>query len=64
MPTRGGTETILLVDDDDNRRDLGTRILQEQGYSVIRTVNGKEGLEIYKKVGDRIGLVVLDLIMP
>lgn len=64
MAVRGGTETILLVDDDDDIRDLGTRILQEQGYSVITAVNGKEGLEIYKKVGDRIELVVLDLIMP
>ncbi len=62
--TPGGTETILLVDDDENIRDLGARILEQKGYSVITAQNGKEGLEIYEKVGDTIGLVVLDLIMP
>ncbi|MGD9818139.1 MAG: response regulator [Desulfomonilaceae bacterium] len=61
---QGGTETILLVDDDEDIRNLGARILEQKGYNVISAKNGKEGLEIYKKYGDRIGLIVLDLIMP
>lgn len=62
--TTGGTETILLVDDDEDIRGLGARIMEQEGYSVITAQNGKEGLEIYKKVGDRIDLILLDLIMP
>jgi two-component system cell cycle sensor histidine kinase/response regulator CckA len=61
---RGGTETILLVDDEVFIRDLGERILNRAGYEVITASNGKEALEIYRKEQSRIGLVILDLIMP
>ncbi len=60
----GGTETILLVDDDDDIRDLGATLLIEFGYKVIMAVNGKEALEIYQREKGRISLVLLDLIMP
>ncbi|MGO8878301.1 MAG: PAS domain S-box protein [Desulfomonilaceae bacterium] len=60
----GGTETILLVDDDDDIRDLGATLLIEFGYKVIMAVNGKEALEIYLREKDRISLILLDLIMP
>jgi two-component system, cell cycle sensor histidine kinase and response regulator CckA len=43
----GGTETVLLVDDDDDIRDLVATFLIEFGYSVITAVNGKEAVEIY-----------------
>ena len=59
-----GTETILLVDDEPLVRDLGARILTNQGYSVIHAVNGKEAIELFKKERARIDLVILDLIMP
>jgi two-component system, cell cycle sensor histidine kinase and response regulator CckA len=62
--SRGGTETILLVDDEVLIRDLGERILNRVGYTVITASNGKEALEIYRKKQSRIGLVILDLIMP
>lgn len=60
----GGTETILLVDDDDAVRDLGRRILTRVGYTVLTATNGREGLEIFKRDRDRIALILLDLIMP
>ncbi len=63
MP-RGGSETILLVDDEDMIRDLCSRILAKSGYSVITARNGKEALELYIAQRDRISLVILDLIMP
>ncbi|MFH1115974.1 MAG: PAS domain-containing protein [Pseudomonadota bacterium] len=59
-----GTETILLVDDEKLVRDLGKRILEHSGYTVITATNGKEALEIYSREKSKIGLVVLDLIMP
>ncbi len=63
MPA-GGTETILLVDDEDLVRQLGERILVKSGYSVLAAANGTEALEIYTREKDRIALVILDLMMP
>ncbi|MFH0824131.1 MAG: ATP-binding protein, partial [Pseudomonadota bacterium] len=60
----GGSETILLVDDEELIRDLGARILTKAGYKVIMTHNGREALEVYREHGHEIALVVLDLIMP
>ncbi|MGO8878957.1 MAG: response regulator [Desulfomonilaceae bacterium] len=60
----GGTETVLLVDDEDLLRELGARILNQYGYHVITASNGKEALEIYQREGESISLVILDLIMP
>ena len=59
-----GGEKILLVDDEENILDLGKRILEHAGYTVITASNGKEALDIYAKEQSHIGLVVLDLIMP
>ena len=59
-----GTETVLLVDDEDFVRDFGERILGRYGYKVLVARNGKEALEIYRKEKDNISLVILDLIMP
>ncbi len=59
-----GTETILLVDDEDFVRDLGARILSKAGYSVLTATNGKEALDLFEKEREQISLVILDLIMP
>jgi PAS domain S-box-containing protein len=61
---RGGTETILLVDDEVFIRDLGERILARAGYTVFTAVNGNEALAVYKSRQNEIALVILDLIMP
>lgn len=58
------SERILLVDDDEYVRDLGTRILEREGYEVIVAADGGEALEIYANEKSSIALVVLDLIMP
>jgi nitrogen-specific signal transduction histidine kinase/ActR/RegA family two-component response regulator len=60
----GGTETVLLVDDEESIRDLGKRILERSGYTVLTAGNAKEALGIYTKDRDKISLVILDLIMP
>jgi two-component system, cell cycle sensor histidine kinase and response regulator CckA len=60
----GGTETILVVEDDDVIRELCEATLKSFGYEVVVAGNGKEALEIYEREGNRISLIVLDLIMP
>jgi PAS domain S-box-containing protein len=59
-----GTETILLVDDDDRVRDMGQQMIKMGGYQVITARSGEETLEIYAGRRDEIALVILDLIMP
>jgi two-component system, cell cycle sensor histidine kinase and response regulator CckA len=59
-----GTETILVVDDEEYIRDLGSRFLKKAGYEVITASNGKEALDTYQERGHKIALVLLDLMMP
>ncbi len=59
-----GTETVLLVDDEEFLRDLGKRILERSGYTVLIAANGKEALDLYRRERGKISLVILDLIMP
>lgn len=59
---RGGT--ILLVDDDRRVLRATRRILERRGYSVACAEGGRPGLALASELGDRIGLVLLDLTMP
>ncbi len=59
-----GTETVLLVDDEDIIVDIGKKNLERLGYKVITARNGKEAVELYKKNQGNIDIVVLDMIMP
>jgi nitrogen-specific signal transduction histidine kinase/ActR/RegA family two-component response regulator len=60
----GGKETILLVDDEEMVRDLGSEILQKHGYHVLSAADGEKALEIWQGKKKKIDLVVLDLVMP
>jgi two-component system, cell cycle sensor histidine kinase and response regulator CckA len=55
---------ILLVDDEDDMRELGTELLEEVGYRVITAKDGSEAVEQYRQHADDINLVILDLLMP
>ncbi|MBN2449017.1 MAG: response regulator [Lentisphaeria bacterium] len=59
-----GSETILLVDDEDMIWDVIIDMLQELGYSVILAGNGLEAVEIYRENPGLIDLVMLDMVMP
>ena len=60
----GGTETVLLVDDEDMIIDVGEKILKMMGYELITARSGREALRLYKENQAKINLVVLDMIMP
>ena len=59
-----GSETILLVEDEEAVRGLTSRILQKQGYRVIAAQHGREAMEIASKEEGRIDLVLTDVVMP
>jgi two-component system, cell cycle sensor histidine kinase and response regulator CckA len=59
-----GTETVLLVDDEEFVKELGQRLLARSGYTVLTATNGEEALDLYVRMKDQIHLVILDLIMP
>ena len=60
----GGTETILVTEDDDKIRRLSETILKQKGYKIILAKDGEEAIEQFSKNKDVISLVLLDMIMP
>jgi PAS domain S-box-containing protein len=60
----GGTETIVVVEDESALRDLIGRILEHSGYTVITAADGLEALEAIKAHDGGIDLVITDLVMP
>ena len=59
-----GSETILLVDDEEMIIDVGAQILQKLGYEVLTARHGKEAIEVYQQNRQKVAMVILDLIMP
>jgi CheY-like chemotaxis protein len=63
-PIMRGTETVLLVEDEDALRALGREALGMQGYIVIEAANGREALDIFAAHANHVDVVVTDVIMP
>jgi CheY-like chemotaxis protein len=63
-PVRGGTETILLAEDEAPVRRVVKLILTEAGYKVLEAPNGAVAVELFSKSPDKIDLVLLDAVMP
>jgi PAS domain S-box-containing protein len=61
---RGGTETILLVEDENMLRSISRLTLERQGYRVLEAANGSDALRIWEEHRDAIALLVTDLVMP
>jgi len=59
-----GSETILLVEDEEAVRGLTSRILEKQGYRVIAAQHGREAMDIATKEAGHIDLVLTDIVMP
>lgn len=59
-----GSETILVVDDEETVREMIREILEICGYKVLEAKNGFEAMAVYEAEGEKIDLVVTDLLMP
>ncbi len=60
----GGTETILLIDDEKMVRETGAMMLEKLGYSALSASSGKAAIGIYEEKKDNIDMIILDMIMP
>jgi signal transduction histidine kinase/ActR/RegA family two-component response regulator len=66
VPARStrGSETILVVEDEDEVRSLASEFLRSAGYSVLTAKDGVEALEISERLGGAIQLLLTDVVMP
>jgi two-component system cell cycle sensor histidine kinase/response regulator CckA len=64
IPAGGGTETILVVEDEAPVRELVCNILRAHGYHVLEAENGTAALAIWRERRDTIDLLLTDLVMP
>ena len=56
--------TLLMVEDEETVRAVLSRFLTDVGYEVLQARHGREALEVLEEHGDRIALVVSDVVMP
>ncbi len=60
----GGSETILLAEDDQQVMEITKLILETEGYRVLAAMDGDEAVEQYREHREQIALVILDAVMP
>jgi DNA-binding NtrC family response regulator len=63
-PVSPAEGTVLLVDDEALVRATGQRILETLGYTALVAGGGREAVEIYRKRGNEVSFVIIDLAMP
>jgi len=63
-PLHSGGGTILLAEDDAGVRDLASRVLGKEGYSVLVASDGVEAVSLFEGSAERIRLAILDDVMP
>jgi two-component system, cell cycle sensor histidine kinase and response regulator CckA len=61
---KGGTETILIVEDDRDVRNMLTKILESQGYTTIEAIDGDDAIGVFTTHREEIDLIILDVVMP
>jgi two-component system, cell cycle sensor histidine kinase and response regulator CckA len=60
----GGAETVLVVEDEEVVRNVCVRILERLGYRVLQASNGADAIVLAHGYGDRIDLLLTDVVMP
>ena len=63
-PMKGGSETVLLVEDEDMVRKLASELLAEGGYTVLEANGGEAAIHLGKEHTARIDLLITDVVMP
>ena len=63
-PMRGGSESILIAEDNDDLRDAAEEILASLGYRIVAVRNGEEAVRIFEKDSGQIDLIFMDVVMP
>ncbi len=63
-PDAAGKGTILLVEDEDAVRVFAARALRNKGYRVLEATNGENAMDVIAAGGERIDLIVTDVVMP
>jgi signal transduction histidine kinase/ActR/RegA family two-component response regulator len=61
---RGGTETVLIAEDDVEVRSLSREILERYGYRVIDAIDGEDAVDKFMKHEKDIEIILLDMVMP
>lgn len=64
QPVRGGTETILLVEDEDALRNLAKEVLERKGYRVMSAEHAQAALALWKDHHEQVDLLLTDVVMP
>jgi len=64
MDIKGGNETLLIVDDEEDLREVGREMMTKFGYTALTAPDGEGALKIYRKRKNEIDLIIMDLIMP
>jgi signal transduction histidine kinase/ActR/RegA family two-component response regulator len=65
QPTlKGGNETILVAEDDDDVREFVVAVLKSYGYNVIAASSGKKALERWSECTETVHLLLTDMVMP
>jgi CheY-like chemotaxis protein len=60
----GVKKTVLIVDDEEDLREIVQSHLEDEGYTVLKATDGLEGLEMVKRLNPKPGLIILDIAMP
>jgi PAS domain S-box-containing protein len=63
-PMPRGTETVLLVEDDEQVRQIAQMMLETQGYDLLVAVNGEQALALAQQQEKNIDLMITDVVMP
>jgi len=61
---RGGTETILIAEDDADVRNLERKVLEDFGYRTITAVDGLDAIDQFQEQAEAIDLILVDVVMP
>lgn len=64
QPIKGGTETVLIAEDDIHVRKLTKEVLEGYGYKVLEAGDGESAIDIFNNNKEKVAFLLLDVIMP